>query len=97
MTNSDGDLPLFSRSILGGKKSSKLEARVSDELKEIVRRRWTDMHFSGESEYLEYLATVDCFGKGHVRSVQEQRLGMVSTLSDSQPPIGESTQPGAAL
>lgn len=76
-------LPMFSRSILGGKKSSKLEARVSDELKEGVRRRWVDLQFSSESEYLEYLATVDCFGKGHVRMVQERRLGLVSSLSDS--------------
>lgn len=76
-------LPMFSRSILGGKKSSKLEARVTDELKEGVRRRWVDLQFSSESEYLEYLATVDCFGKGHVRMVQERRLGLVSSLSDS--------------
>lgn len=81
----DGDLPMFSRSILGGKKSSKLEARVSDELKEAVRRRWVDLRFSSESEYLEYLATVDCFGKVHVRMVLEQRLGMVGVLSDSAP------------
>ncbi len=74
---------MFARSILGGKKSSKLESRVSDELKEAVRRRWMDMRFSSESEYLEYLATVDCFGKSHVRMVMEARLGMVGVLSDT--------------
>jgi hypothetical protein len=83
ISTTDGDMPMFSRSIFGGKKSSKLEARVSDELKEVVRRRWVDLRFSSESEYLEYLATVDCFGKGHVRMVMEQRLGLVSVLSDS--------------
>lgn len=78
----DNGLPMFARSILGGKKTSKLEARVSDDLKESVRRRWVDLQFSSESEYLEYLASVDCFGKGHVRMVLEKRLGMVSSLSD---------------
>lgn len=81
--SADDGLPMFSRSILGGKKSSKLEARVSDELKEGVRRRWVDLQFSSESEYLEYLASVDCFGKSHIRMVLEKRLGMVSSLSDS--------------
>lgn len=75
-------LPMFARSILGGKKTSKLEARVSDELKEGVRRRWVDLQFSSESEYLEYLASVDCFGKGHVRSLLERRIELVSGLSD---------------
>lgn len=83
--DSTGSLPMYARSILGGKKSSKLEARVSDELKERVRRRWVDLGFQSESEYVEYLATVDCFGKGHVRMVLEQRLGLVSVLSDSVP------------
>jgi len=81
----DDDLPMFSRSILGGKKSSKLEARVSDELKEGVRRRWMDLGYQSESEYLEHLTTVDCFGKEHVRMVLERRLGMVGSLSDSAP------------
>lgn len=76
-------MPMFARSILGGKKSSKLEARVSDELKERVRRRWMDLGFGSESEYLETLATVDCVGKEHVRMVQDRRLGMVGSLSDS--------------
>lgn len=76
------DVPMFARSILGGKKTAKLEARISEDLKESVRRRWVDLQFSSESEYLEYLASVDCFGKSHVRMVLEKRLGMVSGLSD---------------
>jgi hypothetical protein len=89
-TDSERDLPMFSRSILGGKKSSKLEARVSDELKESVRRRWNDLGFSSESEYLEHLATIDCFGKEHVRMMLERRLGMVSGLSDRPPTVSGS-------
>lgn len=88
VTPFDSDLPMFSRAIMGGKKSSKLEARVSDELKEAVRRRWNDLGYSSESEYLEYLATVDCFGKAHIRMVMEHRLRLVGSLSDSSPTGG---------
>lgn len=84
----EDDLPVFSRAIMGGKKSSKLEARVSDELKEAVRRRWNDLGYSSESEYLEYLTTVDCFGRAHVRMVMEHRLRLVGSLSDSSPTEG---------
>ncbi|WP_159053733.1 hypothetical protein [Variovorax sp. PMC12] len=75
------DIPMFARSVLGGKKTAKLEARVSDDLKETVRRRWVDLGFESESQYLEYLATVDCYGVEHVRMVHERRLSMVRTLS----------------
>ncbi|WP_225784692.1 hypothetical protein [Xenophilus sp. Marseille-Q4582] len=84
-SDQDGDLPAFARSILGGKKTSKLEARISDEVKEAVRRRWVDLGFGSESEYLETLVTVDVFGKAHVRMVQERRLAMVGGASDTGP------------
>lgn len=76
-------LPLFARSVIGGKKNSKLEARVSDDLKEAVRRKWHDAGFESESEWLEMLAAVACFGAEHVRMVQEQRLARVGVLSDA--------------
>lgn len=74
--------PMFAKAIIGGKKNSKLEARVSDDLKEAVRRKWNDAGFESESEWLEMLAAVACFGAEHVRMVQEQRLRRVSSLSD---------------
>lgn len=82
------DLPMFSRALFGGKKNSKLEGRVSDELKEAVRRRWMDMGFESESAYLEFLAVCDCIGKDHVRMVMERRLGMVCVASDTPPTRG---------
>lgn len=86
MTNHENipteNLPLFSRSIMGGKKNSKLEARITDELKESVRRRWSDRGFSSESEYLEMLVMVDVFGREHVSMMHTQRLRMVCGLSD---------------
>lgn len=90
MPEIQNNTPLFARSILGGKKTSKLESRVSDELKEAVRRRWHDRGYASESEYLEMLALVDVFGKEHVRSMFVQHVSMVCGLSD------ESTTAGAA-
>lgn len=77
--------PMFARSVLGGKKTARVESRVSDDLKEAIRRRWMDLGFDSESQYVEYLATVDCFGKDHIRMVQNQRLSMVRTLSEGSP------------
>lgn len=77
------DQPLFARAVIGGKKNSKLEARVSDDLKEAVRRKWVDDGFESESEWVEMVAAVACFGADHVRMVQEQRLRRVSSLSDA--------------
>lgn len=74
--------PMFARATIGGKKTDKIEARVSDELKEAVRRQWMDGGFSSESEWLERLAAVACFGFEHVRMVEEQRLRRVCFVSD---------------
>ena len=76
---------MSSRSILGGKKSARIESRVSDDLKEAIRRRWMDVGFESESQYIEYLVTADCFGKDHIRMVQDRRLSMVRTLSEGSP------------
>ncbi|MET3514328.1 hypothetical protein ABIC63_002100 [Pseudacidovorax sp. 1753] len=84
MTN-DPNVPVFARAILGGKKTCKVEARVSDEVKEAVRRRALDLGFSSESEYLETLVTVDCFGKKHVQMVRDRQIAMVCALADTEP------------
>jgi hypothetical protein len=68
---------LFSRALVGGKKIEKLEARVSYELKEAVRRKWLDAGFCSESEYLETLVSCDVFGSEHVRMLADQRIASV--------------------
>ena len=72
-----------SRAIIGSKKIEKIEARVSYELKEALRRRWVDAGFSSESEYLEMLVSVNLFGADHVHSVMARRLDAVGHLSDA--------------
>lgn len=78
--------PNFARATIGGKKTEKIEARVSDELKEAFRRRWMDDGFSSASEWLEHVIAIACFGFEHVRMVQEQRLRRVSFVSDIEQP-----------
>lgn len=81
--------PMFSRSLLGGKKTERVDARVSDNLKEAIRRRWTDLGFGSESEYIEFLVTVDCFGVDHIRNVTDRRLSLVCALFNNGPTTGQ--------
>ena len=77
------DNPMLSRALIGGKKTEKFEARVSDELKEAARRRWADLGYRSESEYIEELVVVGIFGVEHLRSLMEQRLARISRSSDN--------------
>jgi hypothetical protein len=72
---------MFSRSIVGGKKTAKMEARVSDELKEAMRRKWMDAGFNSEAEYLETLVSCDVFGLEHVRMVMDRRIASVCNVA----------------
>lgn len=82
----------FSRSIIGGKKTEKAEARLSSELKERMRRKWMDDGFQSESEYIEFIVAVDVCGLEHVRSVIQQRFGRVFFSSDSGQTSGMGEQ-----
>lgn len=73
----------YARSIDGGKKNSKVESRVSDELKEAFRRKWMDDEFSSESEVTEMLIAVYVWGAEHVRMMEEKKIRRVSLLSDN--------------
>ena len=76
---------LFARSVLGGKKRAKVDARVSDELKEGMLRRRIELGFASESEYVDYVLSVDVFGAEHVQMVHETRLALVRRMSDIPP------------
>lgn len=75
----------FSRPLLGSKKTAKVEARISDELKELVRRAWIDNGFESESEWLENIIAVQVLGTEHVRTIYEQRMARVCGVSDKAP------------
>jgi hypothetical protein len=73
---------LFARAVIGGKKSAKVDARVSDELKEGMLRRRIELGFRSESEYVDYVLSVDVFGAEHLQMVHESRLRAVCKSSD---------------
>jgi len=83
----------YSRSVDGGKKNSKVESRVSDELKEAIRRKWMDSGFSSESEYIEMVCAISVWGAEHVRMMEERKIKRVSLLSDT----AQSTAPFPAV
>lgn len=73
----DADSPLaFARSALGGKRSARVEARVTDETKFALARRCHEIGIT-ESDYVATLVETSLFGEDHVRTVQEQRLKAV--------------------
>lgn len=74
------DVPMFARSIGGQKRSSKIEARVTDELKFALQKRCHELSMT-ESDYLDCLVNMAVFGYEHVRSVEQKRLELVSGLS----------------
>jgi hypothetical protein len=78
----------FARGILGGKKTAKVEARVSDELKEGVERRFRELGFDSASEYVDFVLTMDVFGAEHVAMVMQRRISMVRSSSDVRPTEG---------
>ena len=66
----------FARSALGGKRSARVEARVTDETKFALARRCHEIGIT-ESDYVATLVETSLFGEDHVRTVQEQRLKAV--------------------
>jgi len=67
----------FSRSPIGGKKTSEVKCRVADELKFELQRRAHALGMS-ESELSELFICIGLFGVDHVRMVQDQRLELVA-------------------
>lgn len=73
---------LFSRSVLGGKRTAKAEARVTDDTKEALRRKCHELDMS-ESDYIDRLICISLYGLDHVLNVERQRTVMVCGLSAS--------------
>lgn len=73
------DAVLFSRSSLGGKKSSEVRARVTDELKFSLQRRCNELGIT-ESEYIDTLLSVSLYGEDKVLTAQRARVEAVAGL-----------------
>lgn len=67
------DTPMFARATVAGtKRSSRIEARVTDETKEALARRCRDLGMN-ESQFIERLVEVSLYGIEHVLSVERER------------------------
>jgi hypothetical protein len=72
--------PVFARSLTGAKRTAKVEARVTDELKFDLQRRCHELSMS-ESDYIDRLVSISLYGIEHVRSVELSRIEQVCGLS----------------
>lgn len=70
----------MSRSPIGGKKTSEIKFRTSDDLKDELARRTRELGFSSESELAELLLAIGLFGKSHVANLQQARLERAARL-----------------
>lgn len=70
---------MFSRSPIGGKKTSEIKLRCCDDLKLDLQRRAHELRMS-ESELSELFIAIGLYGISHVRMVQDQRLRMVGSM-----------------
>lgn len=77
MTDEDRSPVMFSRSTMGGKKTSKVEVRVSDELKDLLSRKWREAGYSSESEYVERLISIAVYGPEAVEAKQRSMMDAI--------------------
>lgn len=73
------ELPLFSRSAIGGKKSSDVKARVSDETKFALQRKCAELGMT-ESEFIDRLLCVALFGVEEVINAEQKKTMSVAGL-----------------
>ncbi|WP_213956309.1 hypothetical protein [Variovorax sp. dw_954] len=79
-TSTDGDIPMFARATLGGKRTAKCEARITDDTKFALERRAHELGMT-VSDFIERLLTVTLFGLDHVLSIEQERTRKVMGLS----------------
>ena len=77
----------LARATLGGKRTERIESRVTDELKDELRRRCAALGMT-ESDFIERLVAVTLYGVDHVQMVEQERLRAVCGLSGLFPQKG---------
>lgn len=73
------DAPAFSRSPIGGKRSSDVKARVSDETKMALQRRCAELGMT-ESDFIDRLLCVSLFGMEAVLNAESTKTRNVVGL-----------------
>jgi hypothetical protein len=69
---------------MGGKRSARIEARVTDETKFALAHRCHQIGIS-ESDFIANLVELSLFGYEHVASIQQERLRQVCGSSGLMP------------
>lgn len=77
MSDNDSERILFSRSTMGGKKTSKVEARVSEDLKFQLSRIWREAGYASESEFVEKVLSHVVYGP---KAVEERQRAMTAPI-----------------
>lgn len=75
----DHDTPMFARSPIGGKRTSDVKARVSDETKLALQRRCGELGMT-ESDFIDRLLCVSLFGLDKVLSAESEKTRNVVGL-----------------
>lgn len=73
------DLPAFSRTPMGGKRSSDVKARVADETKFALQRRCAELGIT-ESDYIDRLLCVSLFGFDAVLAAEREKTQKVAGM-----------------
>lgn len=84
--NDRDEVPAFARSV-GGKRSARIEARVTDELKMDLARKCHELGMT-ESEFIDRLVAISLYGLDHVLSIERRRTELVCGLSATSPRSG---------
>lgn len=71
----------FVCTVIGEKRSVKVEARVTDSLKFDLQRMCHDLGMT-ESDFIDRLVQVRVYGIEHVQMMERKRIAMVCGLSD---------------
>lgn len=79
MSDSDMNRIMFSRSTMGGKKTAKVEARVSEDLKDRLTQKWRESGYTSESEFIERLLSLVVYG---VEEVAARQQSMTNSILD---------------
>ena len=82
------NLPVFSRTIVGGKRSSDVKARVADETKFALQRRCAELGLT-ESDYIDRLLCVSLFGFDAVLAAEREKTHKVAGMWNKAGPTAD--------
>lgn len=84
------DIPFFSRTPMGGKRSSDVKARVSDDTKLALQKRCAELSIT-ESDYIDRLLLVSLFGFETVVQMEREKTEKVVGMWNKVDPNGNGS------